>query len=136
MNDKQAMFVQEYATCLNATVSAKRAGYSERTAYAQGARLLRNAEVSAAISAVMSERADELSATRAQRKAFWTYVMLNEDAAMKDRLKASELLARSEGDFTERHEVTHDMSGAYDLTRLNEQELLQLRALLEKGVKT
>lgn len=130
MTDKQATFVREYLVDMNATLAVKRTGYSQRTAYSKGQRLLKNDEVRAAISAAMSERKDELSATRAQRKAFWTAVMLDTDVGMKDRLKASELLGKSKGDFTEKREVTHDMSGVYDLSRLNEQELLQLRETL------
>lgn len=49
MNDKQARFVQEYLIDLNATQAAIRAGYSKRTAYSQGQRLLKNAEVAAAV---------------------------------------------------------------------------------------
>lgn len=42
---KQERFVQEYLICLNATQAAKKAGYSEGTAYSQGQRLLKNVEV-------------------------------------------------------------------------------------------
>ena len=51
MNIKQAVFVREYAVDSNATQAAIRAGYSRRTAYAQGSRLLKNAEVHAEIEA-------------------------------------------------------------------------------------
>jgi phage terminase small subunit len=58
LNDAQAAFVREYLKCFNATQSAIRAGYSEKTAYSQGQRLLKHVEVSAAIDqAIMS--ADE-----------------------------------------------------------------------------
>ena len=40
-------------------------------------------------------------ADRVQRKEFWTDVMNSEEADMKDRLKASELLGKSECDFSE-----------------------------------
>jgi len=40
-------------------------------------------------------------ATRQERQNFWTTVMLNENVDYKDRLRASELLGRSEADFTE-----------------------------------
>ena len=42
LNDKQKRFCQEYLIDLNATQSAKRAGYSEKTAYSQGQRLLKH----------------------------------------------------------------------------------------------
>jgi len=40
-------------------------------------------------------------ATRQERQKFWTETMNSEEAAMRDRLRASELLGRSEADFTE-----------------------------------
>lgn len=43
-------------------------------------------------------------ATRVDRQAMWTSVMEDVDADMQDRLRASELLAKSEGDFLTRHE--------------------------------
>jgi phage terminase small subunit len=46
---QRQLFVSEYLTCWNATEAARRAGYSERSAYSQGQRLLKNDEVLAAI---------------------------------------------------------------------------------------
>lgn len=47
LTPKQRRFALEYLVDLNATEAAKRAGYSPRTAYAQGSRLLKHAEVAA-----------------------------------------------------------------------------------------
>src|SRR6266404_5870121 len=44
-------FVAEYLISLNATAAAKKAGYSARTARQQGARLLTNVSIAAAIQA-------------------------------------------------------------------------------------
>ena len=49
LNDKQRAFCREYIIDHNATQSALRAGYSERTAYSQGQRLLKNVEIQAEI---------------------------------------------------------------------------------------
>ena len=57
LTDKQKKFVAEYLVDLNATQAAIRAGYSEKTACEQGARLLANVKVQAAI----QERQKELS---------------------------------------------------------------------------
>lgn len=46
LNAKQQRFVDEYLVDLNATQAAMRAGYSERTANEQGARLLAHVSVS------------------------------------------------------------------------------------------
>lgn len=45
MNDRQKLFCYAYIETMNATESAKRAGYSEKTAYSNGQRLLKNAEI-------------------------------------------------------------------------------------------
>jgi hypothetical protein len=47
-----------------------------------------------------------LIAGRKERQQFWTELMHNEQANMTDRIKASELLGKSEGDFLERIEHT------------------------------
>lgn len=58
MNDKQRRFVEEYLIDLNATQAAIRAGYSAKTAYSQGERLLSHVEVSAAILERKRDRSD------------------------------------------------------------------------------
>jgi phage terminase small subunit len=55
--DKQQAFIDEYLKCWNATEAALRAGYSERTAYSQGSRLLKNVEIAEEIQQRVSERA-------------------------------------------------------------------------------
>lgn len=49
LNERQKRFVQEYLVDLNATAAAKRAGYSEKTAYSMGQRLLKKVEIQTAI---------------------------------------------------------------------------------------
>ncbi len=58
LTPKQARFVEEYLIDLNATAAAKRAGYSERTAYAQGQRLLKHVEIAAAIQKAQDARSE------------------------------------------------------------------------------
>jgi phage terminase small subunit len=55
---KQATFVKEYLVDLNATQAAIRAGYSARTAHAQGPRLLGNVGVAAAIASATQARSE------------------------------------------------------------------------------
>ena len=45
MNERQKRFCDEYLIDLNATQAAIRAGYSEKTAYSMGQRLLKNVEI-------------------------------------------------------------------------------------------
>ena len=60
---KQGLFVREYLIDLNATKAAERAGYSKRTAYSQGQRLLQHAAVRDEIQALMDKRATKLEIT-------------------------------------------------------------------------
>ncbi|KPV42012.1 terminase small subunit [Alicyclobacillus ferrooxydans] len=46
---KQQVFVHEYLVDMNATQAAIRAGFSEKTAYSQGSRMLKNVEIQAAL---------------------------------------------------------------------------------------
>lgn len=56
LTEKQRRFVDEYLIDLNATQAAVRAGYSVKTANEQGARLLVNVSIQAAISEQMAQR--------------------------------------------------------------------------------
>lgn len=52
---RQQVFVSEYIKCWNASEAARKAGYSERSAYSRGYELVRNREVKAAIEARLDE---------------------------------------------------------------------------------
>jgi len=56
LTPKQHRFVAEYLVDLNASQAALRAGYSARTAPQQGSRLLKNAQVQAAIAAQQAQQ--------------------------------------------------------------------------------
>ena len=60
LNARQEAFCQSYARNGNATQAAKDAGYSQKTAYAQGFRLLRYAEISSRIETIRAERFQKL----------------------------------------------------------------------------
>lgn len=63
LTDKQECFCQEYLKDLNATQAATRAGYSEKTANEQGARLLANVSVAARINELMKSRSKRAEVT-------------------------------------------------------------------------
>jgi phage terminase small subunit len=69
MTPRQQRFVEEYLVDLNATQAAIRAGYSARTANEQGARLLANASVAAAIQAAQQARSDRMQITHDHRRS-------------------------------------------------------------------
>lgn len=108
LNAKRQAFVDVWEG--NATAAALAAGYSPKTAYSQGQRLLKTVEVQEAIKAREAQRLAPTIATRQERQEFWTSVLRNEEEVMKNRLKAAELLGKSEGDFLERVEMDQTVS--------------------------
>ena len=64
LNEKQRRFAAEYLIDLNATQAATRAGYSKKTAYSQGQRLLKHAEVQEAIQEGQRARAARTGITQ------------------------------------------------------------------------
>ena len=58
---KQELFIEEYLVSFNATQSAIKAGYSERTASVTGAKLLRNAKVAKKIDTEMKRLRERMS---------------------------------------------------------------------------
>lgn len=59
MNERQKRFADEYIKSGNATESALKAGYSEKTSYSIGQRLLKNVEVKAYIDEQVEKIRDE-----------------------------------------------------------------------------
>lgn len=117
MTPKEQRFVDAYAG--NGTEAARVAGYAgsdgvlSQTAY----RMLRKAHIAQAIKARQTKTSAKLIATREDRQTFWTEVMNDRTELMNNRLRAAELLGKSEADFVERHEHSADSSFA-ELLRL------------------
>lgn len=129
MNQRKRAFCEAYLISGNATDAAREAGYSPRSARSIGQRLLtfddvreylerRNQEISAANTAQMEEV-----------RQFWTATMRDENLKPADRLKASELLAKTYGAFLERVEVNADVKTREVMASLTEEELRTLAQL-------
>ena len=122
MNKRQERFVLEWLRDMNATKAAIRAGYSERTAYSIGQRLLKNVEIQTAIKEFHEQRQRESSATVLDVEEFLSETMRGEhkeevvtsvgegkgvfhneivrkQVSMKDRIRAAELLGKRFGMF-------------------------------------
>ena len=102
MTERERRFVECYMgeAAGNGTKAALLAGYSPVTARNQASRLLTKGYIQSAIEE-RSQR-DVLTWSREQRQVFWTQIAADETVPIPYRLKASELLARSQGDFVER----------------------------------
>ena len=92
LTPKQKRFVSEYLIDLNATQAAIRAGYSQKTANEQGARLLANASVQAAITEAIEQREKRTQITQ-------DYV-LNGIKQLVDRCIQAEPVRDKEGNET------------------------------------
>lgn len=101
---KQRRFVDAYDG--NGTQAAIAAGYSPKTARAIAKENLTKPHILAEIKSREVVRSTPLIASRAERQQFWSSVMRDKDQQMRDRLKAAELLGKSEADFVERQEIT------------------------------
>ena len=128
LNEKQQRFADEYLIDLNATRAAIRAGYSEKTAYSQGERLLRNAEVKTYIREKMDERKEDAIASADEVMRYLTAVIrgqsrshvlarndlgaeyiLEKPPDEKERLKAAELMGKRHQLFTDKVKVDGNM---------------------------
>jgi len=129
LTPKQQRFVDAWDG--NNTDAARQAGYkgNDKTLEAMGRQNFAKPRIRAAIKAREETRQSKTIATREERQAFFSRVLRGletqtvivgkgDDAqavelppAMKDRLKAAELLGKSEGDFIERKEISGPNGG-------------------------
>ncbi|MBY0436973.1 MAG: terminase small subunit [Burkholderiales bacterium] len=101
LNDKQAAFVREYLADFNATQAAIRAGYAKHAAGQQAHKLLKIAEVQAALKDFREKAAEKTLTDTA-----WVRERLREEAtdfspqaSHSARVRAVELIAKMNGDF-------------------------------------
>ena len=110
LTGKQAAFKDEYArNGQNQTQAAKTAKYqgNDNTLAQIGHKLVKNGKVKVEIDKEIAKVKAESIANREERQQFWTETM-NNAPQMADRLRASELLGKSEADFTDNIKQTGD----------------------------
>ena len=100
---KQQAWIDYYKQGHSATESARLAGYKANSESAFGTIGFENLQKLARYIADREEiLASPRIATMEEINEFWTGIVRDEDADIKDRLKASELRARAAGGFTEK----------------------------------
>ncbi len=105
LTERQRRFCEAYSSNGgNGLDAARQAGYKRPDP--QGAENLGKPSIKAAIEKLRLATTNAAIMTRQERQAFWTQVARSKDQDMKDRLKASELLGKSQGDFINRTEIT------------------------------
>lgn len=102
LTEKQLRFIENYAG--NASEAARLAGYPPKYASRIGSELMKDPRIRLKI----QERKTKCSKimTREERQIFWTSIVNDETLPIETRLRASELLGKSEADFTDK--VTMD----------------------------
>lgn len=126
MTKKQKRFCDEYLIDYNATQAASRAGYSKKTAYSLGQRLLKKAEVQEYINQNMENLHSEKIANAREVMEFLTAVMRGDNKEEKqfvdptgnlgvtyvvnqaNQIKCAELLGKRHRLFTDNVSVTAD----------------------------
>lgn len=110
LNARQRKFISLYAG--NATEAARLAGYAgtDTSLAVTGHQLLRKPNIALAIRSREDKQTAKGIMTREQRQAFWTSVAYDVNAKLPDRLRASELLGKSQADFTEKVEHSGTLS--------------------------
>ena len=111
LTEKQKRFIDYYVETANATESAKRAGYSSKTAKNIGAENL--TKLNYLIQERLQQLEDNRIASQEEVLQYLTKVMRGEekdqfglDASLQDRTKCAELLGKRYGTFKEKVDVT------------------------------
>lgn len=120
MTERQERFCQEYSKLGNATQSAINAGYSEKTAYSAGQRLLKDVEIKNRIRELAGEIKNQNIADAREMQEVLTSILRGESTeevivvegcgdgiseavtkekrpSQSDKIKAMQLLARMQG---------------------------------------
>lgn len=101
MNLKRKLFCQYYAgECAgNGEKAAILAGYNKHSARSTAYKLLQNAEINAYLTKLSEEIKAENVASIEEIQSFWTGILRDETEPTKNRIRASELLAKCKGMF-------------------------------------
>lgn len=110
LTDKQIRFCQEYVIDLNATQSAIRAGYSEKTANEQGARMLANVSIQEFISELQQSKSEELNITFDSIAKDVHEIAQDRNERASDRLKAYDQLSKMFGHYEKDNKQKQPMS--------------------------
>ena len=125
MTPKQKRFCDEYLIDTNATQAAIRAGYSEKTAYSIGQRLLKDVEVAAYIeerandiraktiadatevmqyltSVLRGEETEEVIVVEGQGDGYSSARRIDKRVGAKEMIRAAELIGKRYGLFTDK----------------------------------
>ena len=110
LTQMQKLFCEEYVKTGEIKQSALNAGYSKDFACSKACKLLEKPLVKDYIK-LLNKKTDKnniMSIEEIQR--FWTQTIQNEDESLPNRLRASDLLTRSQGGFIDKKEVDANLT--------------------------
>jgi phage terminase small subunit len=102
LTEKQQRFVDYYLASGNAEDAAKKAGYNAR---GNTTKLLQNTTIQQAIKERNKTIESHRIADMKEVKEFWTNLLRDNQADARDRLKASEYIAKTNAAFIEKREI-------------------------------
>ena len=115
LTNQQEVFAQEVVKHGNQS-EAFRVAYPRSRAWkvesvwSKASELMANVKVQERVSELRALIEREAIADASERRRFWTETMRDKEGDMKDRLKASELIGRADGDFVERKKIEGDIN--------------------------
>jgi len=106
ISQKQKLFADEFIKTGNAEQAAKVAGYNAR---GNTTKLLQNTTIKEYISSINNALDSNKIATMSEVKQFWSDMLRNKNVEPRDRLKASEYIAKTNAAFVDNHNITGEL---------------------------
>ena len=131
MTYKQELFIQEYIKTGNATSSAIKAGYSEKTAKSIGQRLLTNVDIKKRIEELSQKIACNNIMTAKERQEYLTKLINSEDVKVSNKLKALDILNKMTGEYIQKLEVNGNVKTNDPFKNLTTEELKKIFLIIE-----
>ena len=116
LTERQRKFCEAFAgNGGNALQAARSAGYSNPDP--EGARQIGKDRIRQALESLRLTTTDSAIATREERQQLWSSMIRDESLTPTERMRASELLGKSQGDFIDRQELSGGINGNITITR-------------------
>ena len=126
LDERKKRFCREYVKTGNLYQSAIKAGYSKKYAKGRGSYLLEIVGVQDYINSLTKKAENEDVADIKEVKQYWTTVMRSKEEDTRERLKASEYLAKSSGGFIDNVNVAANVKTENPYEGLTTEELKKL----------
>jgi len=136
LSKKQLIFCKEYLVCMNATEAATKAGYSQKSAYSQGVRLLKDARIKQYIDKRLMDRAEKLDITPNRileelgHIAFFNISSIFDGMSLKEIDSLPENVTRAIGSVKSKTEKSGD--GFAEVTEVKSNDKLKALEMLMK----